>query len=95
MESNLEALSEDLIARRKKLKSAISDSADQKSNLENMRAKELEEIETAIKEALDRISRSEGGENVYFGREGKGREEDAEKIDLDQDNDSDDKEVDY
>ena len=38
MESNLEALSEDLIARRKKLKSAISDSADQKSNLEKNEA---------------------------------------------------------
>ena len=47
---------------------------------EQSQEKELEEIETAIKEALDRISRSEGGENVYFGREGKGREEDAEKI---------------
>ena len=47
---------------------------------EQSQEKELEEIETAIKGALDRISRSEGGENVYFGREGKGREEDAEKI---------------
>jgi len=37
-------------------------------------------IEAAIKEAQDRISRSEGGENVYFGREGKGREEDAAEI---------------
>ena len=37
-------------------------------------------IESAIKEAQDRIQRSSGGENVYFGREGKGREEDAEEI---------------
>ena len=40
MESNLEALSKDLVERRKKLKLAISDSADQKSDLENMRSKE-------------------------------------------------------
>ena len=37
-------------------------------------------IENAIKEAQDRISRSEGGENVYFGRDSKGREEDAAEI---------------
>ena len=37
-------------------------------------------VEAAIKEAQDRISRSEGGENVYFGRESKGREEDAAEL---------------
>ena len=42
--------------------------------------KKNERISIAIKEAQDRISRSEGGENVYFGREGKGREEDAAEI---------------
>ena len=38
------------------------------------------DIEAKIAEAQDRIARSESGENVYFGREGKGREEDAEEI---------------
>ena len=37
-------------------------------------------IENAIKEAQDRIARSEGGENVYFGRDRVGREEDAAEI---------------
>ena len=48
--------------------------------LEESPAEKRANIENAIKEAQDRISRSEGGENVYFGREGKGREEDAEEI---------------
>ena len=48
--------------------------------LEESPAEKKANIEAAIKEAQDRISRSEGGENVYFGREGKGREEDAEEI---------------
>ena len=61
MESNLEALSEDLIARRKKLKSAISDSADQKSNLENMRAKELEEIDNNILSVYDNVFQARDG----------------------------------
>ncbi len=38
------------------------------------------DLEAKIAEARDRIARSEAGENVYFGREGKGREEDAEEI---------------
>ena len=38
------------------------------------------DIEAKIAEAQDRIARSESGENVYFGREGKGREEDAAEI---------------
>ena len=38
------------------------------------------DLEAKIAEARDRIARSESGENVYFGREGKGREEDAEEI---------------
>ena len=38
------------------------------------------DLEAKIAEAQDRIARSESGENVYFGREGKGREEDAEEI---------------
>ena len=38
------------------------------------------DLEAKIAEAQDRINRSESGENVYFGREGKGREEDAEEI---------------
>ena len=48
--------------------------------MEETDAEKQANIESAIKEAQDRISRSEGGENVYFGREGKGREEDAEEI---------------
>ena len=48
--------------------------------MEESDAEKQANIESAIKEAQDRISRSEGGENVYFGREGKGREEDAEEI---------------
>ena len=48
--------------------------------LEESPAEKRANIENAIKEAQDRISRSEGGENVYFGRESKGREEDAEEI---------------
>lgn len=38
------------------------------------------DIQAKIAEAQDRVARSEAGENVYFGREGKGREEDAEEI---------------
>lgn len=38
------------------------------------------ELEQQISQAEDRISRSEGGENVYFGRETVGREEDAAAI---------------
>ena len=48
--------------------------------MEESDAEKQANIETAIKEAQDRIERSSGGENVYFGREGKGREEDAEEI---------------
>ena len=48
--------------------------------MEESDAEKQANIESAIKEAQDRIQRSSGGENVYFGREGKGREEDAEEI---------------
>ena len=61
MESNLEVLSKDLVERRKKLKSAISDSADQKSDLENMRAKELEEIANNILSIYDNVSQARDG----------------------------------
>ena len=61
MESSLEALSEDLIERRKKLKSAISDSAEQKSKLENMRAEELEEIDNNILSIYDNVFQARDG----------------------------------
>ena len=61
MESNLEALSKDLVERRKKLKLAISDSADQKSDLENMRAKELEEIDNNILSVYDNVFQARDG----------------------------------
>ena len=61
MESNLEALSKDLIERKKKLKLAISDSADQKSDLENMRAKELEEIDNNILSIYDNVFQARDG----------------------------------
>jgi len=48
--------------------------------MEESDAEKQANIESAIKEAQDRVERSSGGENVYFGREGKGREEDAEEI---------------
>ena len=48
--------------------------------MEESDAEKQANIESAIKEAQGRIERSSGGENVYFGREGKGREEDAEEI---------------
>jgi len=48
--------------------------------MEETDAEKQANIESAIKEAQGRIERSAGGENVYFGREGKGREEDAEEI---------------
>jgi len=48
--------------------------------MEESDAEKQANIESAIKEAQDRIQRSSGGENVYFGREGVGREEDAEEI---------------
>ena len=38
------------------------------------------DLQTKIAEAKDRISRSEGGENVYWGRDSKGREEDTAEI---------------
>ena len=38
------------------------------------------ELQSKIAEAKDRITRSEGGENVYWGRDSKGREEDAAEI---------------
>ena len=48
--------------------------------LEESDAEKKANIEAAIAEAEDRISRSEGGENVYFGRDRVGREEDREEI---------------
>jgi len=38
------------------------------------------ELQSKIAEAKDRITRSEGGENVYWGRDSKGREEDTAEI---------------
>lgn len=38
------------------------------------------DLQTKIAEAKDRISRSEGGENIYWGRDSKGREEDTAEI---------------
>ena len=61
MESNLEVLSKDLVERRKKLKSAISESADQKSDLEDMRAKELEEIDDNILSLYDNVLQARDG----------------------------------
>ena len=48
--------------------------------LEESDAEKKANIEAAIAEAEDRISRSEGGENVYFGRDRVGRDEDREEI---------------
>lgn len=38
------------------------------------------DLQTKIAEAKDRITRSEGGENIYWGRDSKGREEDTAEI---------------
>lgn len=43
-------------------------------------AEKAKNIKTAIAEAQNRITRSEGGENVYFGREGVGQSDDKEEI---------------
>ena len=61
MESDLESLSGDLADRKNKLKSAISDSADQKSNLENMREKELEGIDSSILSIYDNVIQARDG----------------------------------
>ena len=61
MESDLDSLSGDLADRKYKLKSAISDSADQKSNLENMREKELEGIDSSILSIYDNVIQARDG----------------------------------
>tara|TARA_B100000287_G_C20662106_1_gene790513 strand:- start:757 stop:1461 length:705 start_codon:yes stop_codon:yes gene_type:complete len=61
MESDLVSLSGDLADRKNKLKSAISDSADQKSNLENMRKKELEGIDSSILSIYDNVIQARDG----------------------------------
>lgn len=48
--------------------------------LEETPQEKARNIEAAIAEAQERIARSEGGENVYFGRDRVGREEDAAEI---------------
>ena len=48
--------------------------------LEETPQEKARNIEAAIADAQERISRSEGGENVYFGRDRVGREEDAAEI---------------
>ena len=61
MEFDLETLSDNLVDRREKLKSAISDSAEQKSNLENMRIRELKGIDDNILSIYDRVIQARDG----------------------------------
>ena len=60
-ESDLKTLSDDLIDRREKLKSAILESAEQKSNLEKKRTKELKEIDDEILLIYDKVIKHREG----------------------------------
>ena len=60
-ESDLKTLSDDLIDRREKLKSAILESAEQKSNLEKKRTKELKEIDDDILLIYDKVIKHREG----------------------------------
>ena len=60
-ESDLKTLSNDLIDRREKLKSAILESAEQKSDLEKKRTKELKEIDDDILLIYDKVIKHREG----------------------------------
>lgn len=61
MESELGSLSEDLVVRREKLETAISESADEKSVLEQKRSEQISEIDMNIISIYNRVSEARDG----------------------------------
>jgi len=61
MEKELEVLTEDLSSRRDKLKSAISESADEKSTLEQNRSNQISQIDAKFVSEYDRVLNARDG----------------------------------
>ena len=61
MMTELEILTQDLSSRRKKLESAISESADEKSNLEQNRAEQVNQIDAKFISEYDRVLAARDG----------------------------------